>query len=137
MTYKPLLKTHLPINEEDYTMKHFLLGSLSGLVLGGIYGLVKTPRSGKENQEFLKDYIDETNHHVQDVTDKVNDLKHSIGTLTNEAKFVQNEFMADVQSTVSEFQYEAEPRLRRIQDKTEKIQSEVERTADTLSQSTK
>src|SRR5690625_3343223 len=103
------------MNKEANTMKHFLLGSLSGLVVGGIYGLIKTPRSGKENQDYLKDYIDETNRHVQDVTDKVNDLKHSISTLTNEAKFVQNEFMTDIQSTVSEFRYEAEPRLRRIQ----------------------
>lgn len=115
-------------------MKHLLLGSLSGIVLGGIYGLVSTPRSGKENQEMLKAYIDETTYHVQDVTDKVNDLKFAVSQLTAESKFVQDEFMADMQKIATDFQYEAEPRLRRIQEKAEKIQKEVEETAQTVSE---
>lgn len=117
-------------------MKHFLLGSLSGIVVGGIYGLIKTPRTGKENQEAIKVYIDDTNTHVQDVTDKVNDLKESISQLTQEAKFVQNEFSADVQATVTDFQYDMEPRLRRIQEHADKIQSEIETTTANLTETT-
>lgn len=114
-------------------MKHLLLGSLSGIVIGGIYGLINTPRSGRENQEMLKAYIDETTYHVQDVNDKVNDLKFAVSQLTAESKFVQEEFMSDIQKIASDFQYEAEPRIRRIQEKAEKIQKEVEETTQTVS----
>lgn len=117
-------------------MKHVLLGTVSGLVLGGIYGLVNTPRSGKENQEALKAYIDETTYHVQDVTEKVNDLKFAVSQLTAESKFVQDEFMTDIQKIATDFQYEAEPRLRRIQEKAAKIQREVEETAQSVSTTT-
>lgn len=117
-------------------MKHFLLGSLSGVVLGGIYGLVRTPRPGKQNQEMLKAYIDDTTNHVQDVTDKVNDLKSAVSRLTSEVNFVQTEFMSDMQTVAAEFQKEAEPRMRRILEKAEKIQTEVQKTTDTLSSPT-
>lgn len=117
-------------------MKHVLLGTVSGLVLGGIYGLVNTPRSGKENLEALKAYIDETTYHVQDVTEKVNDLKFAVSQLTAESKFVQDEFMTDIQKIATDFQYEAEPRLRRIQEKADKIQREIEETAQSVSTTT-
>ncbi|OJF95765.1 YtxH domain-containing protein [Alkalibacterium sp. 20] len=113
-------------------MKHFLLGSLSGLVAGGIYGLIKTPRSGEENQQALKNYVDETSDHLQDVSNKVNELKISINQLTTEISFVQNDFMDEMQLIAKEFQHEAEPRLRRIQEKSGKIQTEVEDTATTI-----
>lgn len=113
-------------------MKHFLLGSLSGIILGGIYGLLQTPRSGKENQEHIKTYIDETTYHVQDVADRINDLKSAISQLTQEGKNLQEGFVADVQTLSDEYMNEAEPRLRRIQDQTEKITKDIEEATETI-----
>lgn len=113
-------------------MKHFVLGSLSGLVAGGIYGLIKTPRSGKENQQALRNYADETSDHLQDVSDKVSDLKDSINQLKAEVSFVQNDVMDEMTLIAKEFQHEAEPRLRRIQEKTKKIQTEAQETTDNI-----
>ncbi|GEK91452.1 YtxH domain-containing protein [Alkalibacterium kapii] len=113
-------------------MKHFMLGTLSGVVVGGLYGLIKTPRSGKENQEALKNYADETSDHLSVVSDNVNDLKDSINALKKEISFVQNDVMDEMTLIAKEFQHEAEPRLRRIQEKTEKMQTEVKKTTDNL-----
>lgn len=113
-------------------MKHFLLGSLSGLIIGGVYGLVKTPRSGKENQQMVKEYIDDTTNHVQDVSDRVNDLKNAVNTLTEEGKRLQEGFAKDVQSLADDYMHETEPRLRRIQEKSDKLTEGIEATADSL-----
>jgi gas vesicle protein len=115
-------------------MKHFLLGSLSGIVLGGIYGLLKTPRSGKENQEVMKEYIDDTTYHVQDVSERVKDLKSAINNLTDEGKKLQEGFVQDVQKIADEYMYEAEPRLRRIQEKAEKMTKDIEVTTENIQQ---
>lgn len=109
-------------------MKHFLLGSLTGIVAGGLYGLIKTPQSGKENQQALKDYADETANNIQDISDKVKDLKESVNQLKTEVSFVQNDVMDEMQLIAKDFQHEAEPRLRRIKEKADKIQTEVEDT---------
>lgn len=116
-------------------MKHFLLGSLSGILLGGIYGLLKTPRSGKENQQVVKTYIDDTTYHVQDVTDRVNDLKTAVNQLTAEGKSLQEGFVADIQELSDDYMNEAEPRLRRIQEKTDKMTKDIETTAETIQNS--
>lgn len=113
-------------------MKHFILGSLSGLVAGGLYGLIKTPRSGKENQEALRNYADETSDHISDVSDKVNELKDSINQLKTEISFVQTDVVDEMTLIAKEFQHEAEPRLRRIQEKADKIQTEVQDTTDNI-----
>lgn len=107
-------------------MKHFLLGTLSGVVLGGVYGLLKTPRTGKENQNMLKDYIDDSTDQFKDMNDKVSDLKASIQNLTDEGMKLQNEFMTDIQQISNEYMYEAQPRLERIKRKTDKINKDLE-----------
>lgn len=107
-------------------MKHFLLGTFSGVVLGGIYGLLTTPRTGKENQNMLKDYIDDSTDQFKDVNDKVSDLKASIQNLTDEGMKLQNEFMTDIQQLSNDYMYEAQPRLERIKRKTDKINKDLE-----------
>ncbi|WP_208559113.1 YtxH domain-containing protein [Marinilactibacillus kalidii] len=107
-------------------MKHFLLGSLSGIILGGTYGLLTTPRSGKENQEKLKNYVDDTTDHVKDVNDKVGDLKVALQNLTDEGVKLQIEFITDIQALSNEYMYEAQPRIERIQRKTDKISKDIE-----------
>ncbi|GEL67849.1 YtxH domain-containing protein [Marinilactibacillus psychrotolerans] len=107
-------------------MKHFLLGTLSGVVLGGVYGLLKTPRTGKENQDMLKNYIDDTTNHVKDVNEKVGDLKIAIQNLTDEGMKLQTEFMTDIQNLSNEYLYEAQPRVERIKRKADKINKDIE-----------
>lgn len=107
-------------------MKHFLLGTLSGIVLGGVYGLLNTPRSGKENQEMFKAYIDDNTKQFNDVQDKLKDLKMAIQNVTDEGMKLQTEFMTDIQRISNDYLYEAQPRMDRIKRKTDKINKDVE-----------
>ena len=105
---------------------HFMNGLFLGAAAGGIYGLLKSPRTGKENRIALKSYVDDTTLLVNDVSKSVNDLKGAIAQLTNEGKNLAEEFTQDVKESVDEFSFEAEPRLRRIQEHTEKLTADME-----------
>ncbi|EDP68029.1 hypothetical protein CAT7_02217 [Carnobacterium sp. AT7] len=105
---------------------HFMNGLFLGAAAGGIYGLLKSPRTGKENRVALKSYVDDTTLLVNDVSKSVNDLKGAIAQLTNEGKNLAEEFTQDVKESVDEFSFEAEPRLRRIQEHTEKLTADME-----------
>ena len=100
---------------------HFMNGLFLGAAAGGIYGLLKSPRTGKENRVALKSYVDDTTLLVNDVSKSVNDLKGAIAQLTNEGKNLAEEFTQDVKESVDEFSFEAEPRLRRIQEHTDLV----------------
>ncbi|SFH71423.1 YtxH domain-containing protein [Pisciglobus halotolerans] len=103
----------------------FLKGLFVGSLVGGTIGLLKTPRSGKQNREAFKDYIDETTILVEDVSNKVNDLKGAITQLSNESQSFATTFTKEMNETAQAFTYEAEPRLRRIQEQTEKLTTDI------------
>lgn len=115
--------------------KKFLFGLLVGSAAGAAVGLLTTPRTGKENQQMVKDYIDGTTDHVQDVSDKLKDLQSAVQNLTNEGKNFTTVFTKDMQQTVSNFTYEAEPRLRRIQQKAEVLIKDAETAGKNISDS--
>lgn len=110
-------------------------GMLFGALVGGAYGLMKTPRKGTENREAMKSYLDDTTVLVQDVTDKVKDLKSAISELTNEGKSLATDFSKEMNETVQEFSYEAEPRLRRIQEQANKLNKDVQDVTEQFSSS--
>lgn len=111
-------------------------GLVFGAVAGGVYGLLKTPRTGEENREAMKSYLDDTTVLVQDVTDRVKDLKGAISELTNEGKTLATDFAKDMNETVQEFSYEVEPRMRRIQDQANKLNSDVQEMTENMKSST-
>ena len=111
----------------------FIFGFLLGGAIGGAYGLLTTPATGKENQQHVKDYIDGTTYHVQDVTEKVKDLQSAIQTLTTEGKALATSFTKDMQQTVNNFTYEAEPRIQRIQEHADVLSRDVEQAAENIS----
>ena len=111
----------------------FIWGLLVGGTAGAAYGLLTTPRTGKENQEMLKNYIDGTTYHVQDVADKVGNLQSAVETLTEEAKQFSTVFSKDIEQTITNFTYEAEPRLQRIQDRAETLAQDVEVASKNIS----
>lgn len=108
-------------------MKPTLFGGLLfGGLIGGMAGLLRTPRTGKENRETLKQYIEETTEHVEDVSSKVSDLKDAVTELSNESKTFSSTFMKEMNETVQSFTYEAEPRIRRMQDQAKKLQTDIQ-----------
>lgn len=110
-------------------------GLVVGAIAGGVYGLLKTPRTGEQNREAMKSYIDDTTVLVQDVTEKVKDLKGAISELTNEGKNMATDFAKDMNETAQEFSYEVEPRMRRIQQQADKLTSDIQGMSENLSSS--
>lgn len=115
--------------------KKFFWGFLLGGLAGAAYGLLTTPRTGKENQELVKRYIDDTTYHVQDVSEKLQNLQNAVGNLTQESKNFANVFSEDLQQTVSNFTYEAEPRIRRIQNQAQQLSNDVQQASEQISSS--
>ena len=100
-------------------------GLLFGCLIGGVAGLLRTPQTGKQNREKLKQYIEGTTEHVEDVSNKVSDLKDAVTELSNQSKQFSSTFMKEMNETVQSFTYEAEPRIRRMQDQTKKLQTDI------------
>jgi len=115
--------------------KKFMWGLLIGSVAGAAYGLLTTPRTGKENQQMMKDYIDGTTYHVQDVSEKLKNLQAAVHTLTEESKNLTTVFTEDVKQSVYSFTYEAHPRIRRIQQRAEVLSKDIQDAAGNISES--
>lgn len=107
-------------------MANFKSGLLTGAIIGGLYGLLKAPRAGKETRESLKKYLDQT-------TDDVNDVKFKMDGLTNALKRLSNEGIQSVQEATEEikisiqhFAEENEPRVRRVNEKITQLTNDIE-----------
>lgn len=112
--------------------KKFFWGLVTGGIAGAAYGLLTTPRSGKENQLFIKEYIQDTTDHVQDVSAKLTDLQGAVQTLAEEGRYFTTVFSKEMDQTISNFTYEAEPRLQRIQENADKLLKDAEAAGENL-----
>lgn len=107
-------------------MAKFKSGLLWGAFFGGLAGLMNAPRPGVETRELLKDYIDQTTDDVNDVRFKVDNLKVAIQRLTDEGISGTKEVVEELQTTLKHFEEESQPRVRRIQDRTDTLTKNVE-----------
>lgn len=103
----------------------FMLGAIGGAVVSGGYVLLRTPRTGKENQEFVKDFYKTTKANVENVQDKTSDVQSAVNDLKVEATKLQLDFLPEVMGIANDFQTEAEVYTRRINDEVQIIQQEV------------
>lgn len=108
----------------------FLLTSLSGGLIGGSYVLLRTPRSGEENQIFVKEFIKSTRENIEDVSKEVSGLEQSLNNLNREIKNIQQSFIPDLFDITEDFKNNAAVSNRRIQDEMEEINLELEKLED-------
>lgn len=106
-------------------MLTFLLSTLGGAVIGGSYVLIRTPRSGKDNQEFVKNFMNNTKKNLDDVTHKASNLENSLTNLTLEIKNIQKNVVPDLVDIVQDFEKDAKVSNRRIQDEMHEINREI------------
>lgn len=107
-------------------MLTFLLSTIGGAVIGGSYVLIRTPRSGKENQEFIKDFIETTQANLENVSEEASNLGESLNHLTSEVKHIQQYFIPEMLDIVGDFKEDAEISSRRIQHEMDEINHEIE-----------
>lgn len=104
----------------------FILSALGGAVIGSSYVLLRTPRTGKENQYFVKDLVQTTQANIQDVSDKAVTMQQAMTNLTTEVQILQVDFVPEVTSIANRFSDEAAVYTRRINDGVAEINREVE-----------
>ena len=107
-------------------MISFLAGLLGGAAIGGGYVLLRTPRSGSENQIFVKDFYNTTKTNVADVQDKASNVQAAVQQLNAEVTKLQVGFVPEVQKIVDDFQTEAAVYTRRINGEIEQINNHTE-----------
>lgn len=104
----------------------FLLSTLGGALIGGSYVLIRTPRSGKENQLFVKDFIQTTEKNIDNVSKQAADLQQSLNHLNVEIQNIQKYFVPDLVEISVDFKNHAEVSNRRIQNDIQIINNELE-----------
>lgn len=104
----------------------FLVGALGGAVVTGGYVLLRTPRSGKENQEWIKNYYNTAKYNVENVQHKAGSVQAAVNQLKTEVAKVQVQFVPEVMDSVEDLQTSALVTTRRINDTVAVINQEVE-----------
>jgi gas vesicle protein len=104
----------------------FMLGAIGGAVVSGTYVLLRTPRTGKENQKFVKEFYQTTKSNVDNVSDKVGDVQAAVNNLKLEVNKLQLHQLPDIMNDVNDLQTEAKVYSRRINDGITVINNEVD-----------
>lgn len=114
------------MNWRKTKMFTFLLGTLGGIALGGSYVLLNTPRSGEDNQRFVKDLYYTTKYNIEDVQDKAANFQDAMNTFNTELNYVQLDFIPDIMGSVNSLTDEADIYMRRINDSVNEMKADVE-----------
>lgn len=107
-------------------MLTFLLGLLGGTALGGGYVLLNTPRSGADNQRFVKEFYTTTKYNIENVQDKAGNMQDALAKLNEEVNYLQVDVVPDVMGSVNQLTEEADVHVRRINEGVLEMQNEIE-----------
>lgn len=113
-------------------MRSFMEGILFGTVVGGLLGLLNTPRSGKENRAKAKAYLEDNTLAVEDLNESVQGLRKAIQSLTNEGLASVNAVSEEVTKSIESFTQQAQPRINRINDKLAILTDDMEKVAASM-----
>ncbi|MBL1228712.1 YtxH domain-containing protein [Enterococcus sp. BWB1-3] len=106
-------------------MKGFIKGLLFGSVVGGIGGLFMAPRSGKETKQKIIDEIDDWKYLHDDFNEKLATFKTNLADFQETAETVIPPFVKGINKDITNFNFQAKPRLEKIQEQLTKIQNEL------------
>ena len=115
-------------------MFSFLISASVGALFGGSYVLLRTPRTGKENQEFIKQFYYDTKADVEDVQDKASNVQASLNQLKVEVTKLQTGVVPELMHTADDFKVEAQVYSRRINDEVEVLVNEANALLDAIKQ---
>ena len=113
-------------------MRSFMEGIVFGTVVGGLLGLLNTPRSGKENRAKAKAYLEDNTLAVEDLNESVQGLRKAIQSLTNEGLASVNAVSEEVTKSIESFTQQAQPRINRINDKLAILTDDMDKVAASM-----
>lgn len=107
--------------------KKFAKGLVVGSVVGGGLGLLFAPKKGKETRQGVIDSVDDATATTTDLTKSIQRFNESLVTLKKTSAEVIPTFTEEMTTTVDEFKFQAEPRMKEITKQVEKIQNTIDK----------
>ncbi|MFJ7649333.1 YtxH domain-containing protein [Lysinibacillus sp. NPDC097279] len=114
----------------------FLFGLTTGIIGGAIAVLLSTPQSGQQLRSTILSNTDSAKLKLQDVKHQVNNVKHSVGTLTNEAKNNIPQIINDLKHSITVFTQEIEPTKNNLQQEIDALQNSINEIEKNIAQFT-
>jgi gas vesicle protein len=114
----------------------FLIGLTTGIIGGAIAVLFSTPQSGQQLRSTILSNTDSAKLKLQDVKHQVNNVKQSMGTLTNEAKNNIPQIINDLKHSITIFTQEIEPTKNNLQQEIEALQNSINEIEKNVAQFT-
>lgn len=106
-------------------MKNFIKGLVFGAAVGGAGGLLMAPRSGKETQIMVENYLDDTADATKEFNESLQNFRKAVEqtqhTIEETVPFVKTSLQKDIAA----FTFQAEPRIARINEKVEQLQDHI------------
>ncbi|BCA84779.1 hypothetical protein EsVE80_03020 [Enterococcus saigonensis] len=115
-------------------LKNFLKGFVVGSVAGGVGTLLTVPRSGNETREKLARELELATETTLELNTRLTNFKNALQTTQKTAQELIPAFTSGLQQDITEFKFQAQPRVAQIKDQVETLTEHVDAfTNDTLS----
>lgn len=101
--------------------RHFFKGLLFGASIGAGLSYFTGTKDGKETTNYLKDEFTDIKNKVTDVQEKKQQVDASLVHTLNTANTLLPTFEKDLKKDLEAFQFQAEPRITRIEEQLQKI----------------
>lgn len=102
-------------------LKSFLKGLVVGSIAGGVGTLLTVPRSGNETREKLTKELEMATETTQDLNASLKNFRKALLTTQQTAQEIIPAFTAGLQQDITDFKFQAEPRLTQIKDQVETL----------------
>ncbi|MGK0551163.1 YtxH domain-containing protein [Enterococcus faecalis] len=106
-------------------MKKFTKGLLFGAAAGAIGGLLAAPRSGKETRKKVIEEIEEFTYLKNEVSGHRQEVQAATERLKATANALLPPFIEGVKQDLTDFQFQAEPRIQQIKEQIAKINAQL------------
>jgi len=105
-------------------MKKFIIGLFFGAAAGTIGGLLAAPRSVKETRQHLINELEDYRSLKNQVTNDWDQVQRNL-VVVEENVPLATEFSKDLQQEITDFKFQAEPRIAQIKEQIAKITAEL------------
>ncbi|EGO2791469.1 YtxH domain-containing protein [Enterococcus faecalis] len=105
-------------------MKKFIKGLFFGAAAGIIGGLLAAPRSGKETRQHLINELEDYRSLKNQVTNDWDQVQRNLAVVEENVPLA-TEFSKDLQQEITDFKFQAEPRIAQIKEQIAKITAEL------------
>ena len=105
-------------------MKKFIKGLFFGAAAGTIGGLLAATRSGKETLKHLINELEDYRSLKNQVTNDWDQVQRNLAVVEENVPLA-TEFSKDLQQEITDFKFQAEPRIAQIKEQIAKITAEL------------